>query len=320
MKNEKKEVSKSRNKYSLYPIEYQNLWDLYKQHVKTKWVAEDIDYAADIPDLAKIDENTYFYIKNILGFFAQSDSIVNENLALRFYKDVEIPEARAFYSIQMWQETVHGETYQNLIETFVKDDEEKLKLFNAIETMPTIAKKLNWAIKWIDSEEDFTKRLIAFSIVEGMFFAGSFCSIYWLRSRGLFKHGLSQANNFIFLDESLHAQFAVELFKTMGLKISAKDFTSILKEAVEIEKEFVRDILPVKLIGMNADLMIQYIEYVADTICESYGFKKLYNKENPFDFMRQINMKTQQNFFEKRVTEYSSSLDSKKITSFNEDF
>lgn len=320
MKKDNKEEQQVRNKYSLYPIQYQNLWDLYKEHVENKWVAEDIDYAADELDLAKIDENTHTYIKNILGFFAQSDSIVNENLAIRFYKDVEIPEARAFYSIQMWQETVHGETYQNLIETFVKDQDEKLKLFNAIETMPTIAKKLNWAIKWIDSEESFSKRLVAFSIVEGLFFAGSFCSIYWLRSRGLFKHGLATSNTFISRDELLHAKFATELFKTMGLKMSQKEFYEIIKEAVDIEKEFVTDILPVKLIGMNSDLMIQYIEYVADGICESFGFKKMFNKENPFDFMRQINMKTQQNFFEKRTTEYSSTLQSKKITSFSEDF
>ena len=310
----------TRSKYSMYPIEHQNLWDLYKVHVKNKWVAEDIDYAADLIDLEKIDENTFYYLKNILGFFAQSDSIVNENLTVRFYKDIEIPEARAFYSIQCWQETVHGETYQNLIETYVKDDEEKLKLFNAIENMPTIAKKLNWALKWIDSEESLAKRLIAFSIVEGMFFAGSFCSIYWLRSRGLFKHGLSVANDFISRDENLHFQFAVEVFKTMKLKISAKEFNEILQEAVEIEKEFVRDILPVKLIGMNSELMTQYIEYVSDSISEAFGFKKLFNQENPFDFMRQINMKTQKNFFEKRNSEYNSSLDTKKITSFGEDF
>ena len=319
MKNDKKEVQ-ARNKYSLYPIQYPVLWDLYKEHIKNKWVAEDVDYSADELDLSKIDANTYHYVKNILGFFAQSDSIVNENLAVRFYKDVEIPEARAFYSIQMWQETVHGETYQNLIETFVKDDEEKLKLFNAIETMPTIAKKLNWALKWIDSDEGFTKRLVAFAIVEGLFFAGSFCSIYWLRSRGLFKHGLAVANDKISFDENLHTRFAIELFKAMNLKISQKDFYEIVKEAVAIEQEFVTDILPVKLIGMNSDLMNQYIEYTADSLCESFGFKKIFNKENPFDFMRQINMKTQKNFFEKRTVEYASTLESKKITNFSEDF
>jgi ribonucleoside-diphosphate reductase beta chain len=309
-----------RNKYGLYPIEYQNLWDMYKQHVQNKWVAEDIDYAADLVDLEKIDENTFFYLKNILGFFAQSDGVVNENLAIRFYKDVEIPEARAFYSIQCWQETVHAETYQNLIETYVKDSDEKNKLFNAMDNFPTIAKKLDWAVKWIDSEESFAKRLVAFSIVEGMFFAGSFCSIYWLRSRGLFKHGLSVANDFISRDELLHFHFASELFKTMHLEISDEDFYSILNDAVAIEKEFVTDILPVRLIGMNSDLMIQYIEYTADTICAAYNKPNIFNKDNPFDFMRMINMKTQKNFFEKRVSEYNSSLDSKKISSFSEDF
>lgn len=287
--------------------------------VKNRWVAEDVDYSADLQDLARIDENTLHYIKSILGFFAQSDSIVNENLALRFYKDIEIPEARAFYSEQMSNETVHGVTYQTLIETYIKDEEEKLKLFNSIENFPTIAKKLNWALKWIESEEKLEKRLIAFAIVEGLFFAGSFCSIYWLRDRGLFKHGLSVANDFISRDELLHAQFAAELYKTKKLKLSQKEFEEILKDAVKIEEEFVEKILPVKLIGMNSDLMVQYIQYTADTICELFSFKKVYNKENPFDFMRMINLKTQKNFFEKRVSEYSGSLENKKV-SFNEEF
>jgi ribonucleotide reductase beta subunit family protein with ferritin-like domain len=252
-----------------------------------------------------------------LAFFNEADGIVNENLAVRFYKDVSLQEARAFYTMQLATETVHSETYSFLIDTYVTDPQEKEKLFNAIANFPTIAKKAQWGLKWLESQESFTKRLICFAIVEGIFFSGAFCAIYWLKKRGLFLEGLSKANEFIARDEGLHWEFAASLFKNLGLKIEQEEYESILREAVEIEKEFVKDALPVSLIGMNADLMCQYIEFVADFVTTEFGLKKVYNAKNPFDFMELISLKGKNNFFESRTTQYQKATDRK--ISFDED-
>jgi len=307
------------NKYTFYPIRNKTLYDFYKKHESTIWFAEKPQYSLDEPDLKKLNKDEYHYLMRVLAFFAASDGIVNENLAIRFYKDVEFPEARAFYTIQMYQESVHSETYSLLIEAYEKNPEEKDKLFNAIETMPTIQRKAKWALKWIDSQESFTKRLVAFAAVEGIFFSGSFCSVFWLRKRGLFQHGLAVANNYIFLDETLHWQFAAALFKEMKLKMTQVEFEEIIKEAVEIELEFVTDALPVSLIGMNADQMSQYIKHVADILAVQFGFDKIYNAENPFDFMKLMMADSVTNFFEKKVSgQYQKSKD--KNVSFDEDF
>ena len=306
------------NKYSLYPITYPKLWELYKTHEASIWHAEKIQYEEDLKDLERLSKDEMFYLTRILAFFAQSDGIVNENLAIRFYKDVEIPEARAFYTIQAFQETVHAETYSLLIDTYVKSEEEKEKLFNAMENIAVVKKKADWAMRWIHSQESFAKRLLAFAVIEGVFFSASFCGIYWFRKRGLLSNGLSVANDYIARDEGLHWQFAAALFKEMKLKLSQEDVEAVIKEAVAIEKEFTTDAIPVRLIGLNSDDMCQYIEHVADNVSLAFGFRKIYNANNPFDFMKLINLESQKNFFEKKVTEYQKSMD--RTVSFDEDF
>lgn len=307
------------NKYTFYPIKNQKIYDFYKKHESSIWFAEKPQYSLDLPDLEKLSKDERHYLMRVLAFFAASDGIVNENLALRFYKDVSLPEAKAFYSIQMYQESVHSETYSLLIDTYEKDVEEKNKLFNAIETIPTIQKKANWAFKWIDSQESFTKRLVAFAAVEGIFFSGSFCSIFWLRKRGLFQYGLSVANNYIFADETLHWQFAALLFKELKLKMTQSEFESIIKEAVDIEINFVTEALPVSLIGMNASHMIKYIKHVADILAINFGFDKIYGEDNPFDFMKLMMTDSVTNFFEKKVSgQYQKSKT--QTISFNDEF
>lgn len=309
----------SGNKYTFYPLRSEVLHKFYKHHESSIWFAEKPQYSLDKPDLEKLNKDEKHYLMRVLAFFAASDGIVNENLAVRFYKDVELPEAKAFYTIQMYQESVHSETYSLLIDTYETDPEEKNKLFNAIETMPIIKKKADWAFKWLDSQESFVKRLIAFAVIEGIFFSGSFCAIFWFRKRGLFLHGLSVANNYIFKDESLHWQFAAALFKVMDLKMTQKEFEEIIKEAVEIEIEFIRDSLPVSLIGMNADQMIKYIKHMADVLAVQFGFDKIYREENPFDFMKLMMADSLTNFFERKVAgQYQKSKE--KDVSFDEDF
>ena len=309
----------NRNKYTFYPIQTKSLYDFYKLHESTLWQMEKIDYAADLPDLARLTKDELYFITHVLAFFAASDGIVNENLAIRFYKDVELIDARAFYTIQMYQESVHSETYSMLIDTYVKDEAEKNKLFNAIETISTIKRKSDWALKWIDSQDSFAKRLIAFAIVEGVFFSGSFCAIYWFRKRGLLANGLGVANDYISRDETMHWHFAAALYREMGLKVSQAEFEQILREAVEIECEYVTDALPVSLIGMSAPSMCQYIRHVADMVSTHFGFNKVYGDQNPFDFMKLMALDGQTNFFEKRVTSYKKSQEVKKV-SFDEDF
>jgi ribonucleoside-diphosphate reductase beta chain len=307
----------SNNKYSIFPIRYKGLWDAFETHHKSFWSIKDVDLSQDPSQLKSLSKDEIHYITHVLAFFAQSDGIVNENLAVRFYSEVDIPEARAFYADQIQREAVHAWMYSLLIDAYVKDEIEKQKLFNAIESVPAVKKKAEWALKWIDSQDEFVKRLVAFAVVEGIFFSGSFCAIFWFRKRGLLP-GLATANNWISRDEGMHWEFAVLLYHTLGLKISPVDFRSIVMDAVNIEKEFVRDALPVGLIGMNADLMCQYIEYVADLVSRRFGFATIYGVENPFDFMRMNDMETKVNFFEKRVSEYSLSESSE--LSLNADF
>jgi len=307
----------SNNKYSIFPIRYKGLWDAFETHHKSFWSIKDVDLSQDLSQLKSLSKDEIHYITHVLAFFAQSDGIVNENLAVRFYSEVDIPEARAFYADQIQREAVHAWMYSLLIDTYVKDPIEKQRLFNAIESVPAVKKKAEWALRWIDSQDEFVKRLVAFAVVEGIFFSGSFCAIFWFRKRGLLP-GLATANNWISRDEGMHWEFAVLLYHTLGLKISPKDFRSIVMDAVSIEMEFVREALPVGLIGMNADLMCQYIEYVADLVSRRFGFAAIYGVENPFDFMRMNDMETKVNFFEKRVSEYSLSESSE--LSLNADF
>jgi len=296
------------NKYSIFPIQYPKIWECFKNHEAAFWTSEEVDLEADLVDLKKLNENEIHFIKHILAFFAQSDGIVNENLCMRFYNDVDIAEAKAFYSMQILIETIHAEMYGLLIDSYVSDDKEKEYLFNAIETIPTIKEKADWGLKWISSQEDFATRLVAFAIVEGLFFSGSFCAIYWLRKRNLLP-GLALANDFIARDEGLHWVFATVLFQEMKLSISKEKFKNIIEEAVQIEKKFICEALPVSLIGMNSDLMSKYIEYTADRISQKFGFGKIYNSDNPFDFMKLIDLEGKTNFFEKRVSEYQKPQD-----------
>ena len=258
------------------------------------------------------------YILHVLAFFSQSDGIVNENLAMRFYSDVDIAEAKAFFSMQMLIETIHSEVYGLLIDTYVETEVEKDRLFNAIENIPTIAKKSKWALKWIESQKSFAHRLFAFAVVEGVFFSGSFCAIFWFRKRGLLMSGLGTANEWISRDEGLHWEFASLLYKELGLTLPVEDAYQIMREAVEIEREFISDALPVSMIGMNQDLMAQYIECVADRVLNKFGFKSIFNKENPFEFMKLMDLENKTNFFEKRVTEYARPTE--RTISFDADF
>ncbi len=342
-------------RYTVFPIKFANLWDFYKNHEATFWTVEEVRLTDDLNDWNKLSENERYFIKNVLAFFAASDGIVNENLVLNFYNEVQIPEARQFYAVQMMIEAIHNEQYSVLIDTYVSDSTEKNKLFKAIENIPCVKKKADWAIKWIEEgstlqetipkeylegfellkslldhghiklgrgvnmddrqkiiggldyltrkRPSFSQRLLAFVCVEGIFFSGSFCAIYWLKSRGLMP-GLCTANQFISRDENLHAEFAIELYKMLDDKLDQAAVHAIFKEAVDIEKEFVTESLPVSLIGMNCALMSQYIEYVADRWLVLLGYDKLFHSQNPFSFMEMIAVNTKENFFEVNVSSY----------------
>lgn len=357
------------DRYTVFPIKYHNLWKFYKQHLSTFWTAEEIKLSDDLVDWNnKLNDNEKFFIKNILAFFAASDGIVNENLVVNFYNEVQIPEARQFYSVQMMIEAIHAETYSLLIDSYIINTEEKLKLFNAVETIPAVKKKADWAIKWIEEgstlqqmipkeymdtyeflvngndcadeplndniieslkyltreRPSFAQRLIAFICVEGIFFSGSFCAIYWLKSRGLMP-GLSTANSFISKDENVHAEFAIELYNMIEDRLGEEIVHAVFKEAVEIEKEFITESLPVSLIGMNCNLMSQYIEMVADRWLVLLGYNKIYNTSNPFPFMEMISLNEKVNFFENTVTNYQRSNvgtteEDRKITFDSDDF
>lgn len=292
------------NRFVIFPIEHPDLWDLYKKQQACIWTAEEIDLSQDLNDWRNVlnDDEKYF-VKNILAFFAASDGIVNENLAENFVKEVQYSEAKFFYGFQIMMENIHSETYSLLIDTYIQEQEEKNMLFKAIDTIPAVKKKAEWALKWIDSPH-FQERLIAFAAVEGIFFSGSFCSIFWLKKRGLMP-GLSFSNELISRDEGMHCDFAVHLHNNHIInKVSQDRIKEILTSALEIEKEFITESLPVRLIGMNSELMIQYLEFVTDRLLVDLGCSRVYNSENPFDFMANIALQGKTNFFEKRVGEY----------------
>jgi ribonucleoside-diphosphate reductase beta chain len=294
-------------RFVLFPIEHDDIWQFYKKSEASFWTAEEIDLQQDLIDWETLNENEKFFIKNVLAFFAASDGIVNENLAENFVSEVQYTEAKFFYGFQIMMENIHSETYSLLIDTYVaKDKVEKDRLFNAIETIPAVKKKAEWALNWIDSDS-FAERLIAFAAVEGIFFSGSFCSIFWLKKRGLMP-GLSFSNELISRDEGLHCDFAVHLHNNhLVNKVPESRIREIIESALEIEKEFITESLPVSLIGMNSKLMSDYLEYVADRLMIDLKCAPIYKTENPFDFMSNIALENKTNFFEKRVAEYAKS-------------
>jgi ribonucleoside-diphosphate reductase beta chain len=293
----------NKNRFVLFPIEHNDIWQMYKQAEASFWTAEEIDLAQDVADWKKLNDGERHFISHVLAFFAASDGIVNENLAQNFLAEVQYPEAKCFYGFQIMMENIHSEAYSLLIDTYIKDAAEKDRLLHALDTVPCVTKKGEWALKWIGSG-DFVDRLIAFAAVEGIFFSGSFCSIFWLKKRGLMP-GLSFSNELISRDEGLHCDFACLIYTHyIKNKLPQERVYEIITNAVEIEKEFVTDALPVDLIGMNAKLMAQYIEFVADRLLVALGCDKIYNATNPFDFMEMISLQGKTNFFEKRVAEY----------------
>jgi ribonucleoside-diphosphate reductase beta chain len=314
-------LQENKNRFVLFPIEHHDIWDYYKKAQQVFWTAEEIDLAQDHTDWEKLNEGEQHFVKHVLAFFAASDGIVNENLAENFVAEVQYTEAKFFYGFQIMMENIHSETYSLLIDTYIKDKEEQNHLFNAIDTVPAVQKKAEWALKWIGSES-FVERLIAFAAVEGIFFSGSFCSIFWLKKRGLMP-GLSFSNELISRDEGLHTDFAVHLYKNhIENKLSRERILEIIDSALVIEKEFITEALPVSLIGMNSELMKQYLEYVSDRLLMDLGVGKVYNTENPFDFMANIALQNKTNFFEKRVADYVKSGvgEVQEQISFDEDF
>ncbi len=295
------------NRFVLFPIQHDDIWKMYKKQMALFWTTEEIDFEKDLTDWKKLKEEEQYFIKNVLAFFAGSDGIVLENLAENFMNEIEIPEVRCFYGFQIAMENIHSETYSLMIDTYIKENQEKHKLLNAITEIPCVKKKADWALKWLnDKESTFAIRLVAFAIIEGVFFSGSFCAIYWLKKRGLMP-GLTFSNELISRDEGLHTDFAVLLYSKVVEKVKVETIGEIMKEAVSIEKEFITESLPCNLIGMNSILMEQYIEFVADRLLRQLGYEKIWNTPNPFDFMEMISMTGKTNFFEKRVSEYSKS-------------
>jgi ribonucleotide reductase beta subunit family protein with ferritin-like domain len=293
------------NRLTIYPIQFESIWQSYKIQQAAFWTAEEIDFSKDYYDMIKLNDNEQFFIKMILAFFAASDTIVNINLSERFQKDVKIREAIVCYNYQMMMENIHNEVYSLMINNLIRDNEEKHKLLNAIQEFPCIEKKARWATNWIESDESFAKRLLAFAIVEGIFFSGSFCAIFRLKKRGVMP-GLCNSNELIARDEGLHTKFAVLLYSMLNDKIPEDQVHSIFKEAVEIEREFICDSLPCALIGMNSDSMTQYIKFVADRLLLDLNYNKIWNVTNPFDFMESISVEGKTNFFEQRPTQYQN--------------
>jgi ribonucleoside-diphosphate reductase subunit M2 len=301
----------------MFPLQDHDIWSLYKKMFDCMWRAEEIDLSKDLVHWKTLNSNEQHFIKMILAFFAASDGIVLENLGMRFLSEVQLPEARAAYGFQLMMENVHSETYSLLIDTYIKDSTEKKKLFEALDNFACIKKKADWAIKWInDKRSSFAARLVAFAAVEGIFFSGAFCSIYWLKKRGLMP-GLTFSNELISRDEGMHTDLAVMLFNKLNKKLNKQKIKEIIKEAVAIEKEFICEALPCKLIGMNSKLMSQYIEFVADRLLTQLGCTKEYKSANPFDFMEMISLEGKTNFFEKRVGDYSLVSDTKNDTVFD---
>ena len=322
---------------SIFPIKNQEIWDRYKLHIQAFWTPEEVSLQDDLRDLQTLNEGEKHFIKNVLAFFANSEAMINENLASRFYKEILMPEARCFISMQMLNESIHAEMYALQIEAYVVDRQEKDMLFNAIQNVPCINLKAKWVSKWLNGSQNLLTRLIAFGLVEGLFFAGSFCAIYYFRKRGLLP-GLALSNDWIARDEGMHFSFSALMFKILRDKfnnnsltdtdlldvnlitgnVAQSEFEEIVREAVSFEKEFVKEALPVDLIGMNANLMCQYIEAVADRIADLFEFERVYNTENPFDFMRALDVQNVTNFFEKRVSEYQRPTD--RALSFDDVF
>jgi ribonucleoside-diphosphate reductase beta chain len=295
----------NQNRFVMFPIKDISIWEMYQKAEDSFWRVQEVDLSKDLNDWFKLDDNERYFISMILAFFAASDGIVLENLALRFMTEVQLPEARAFYGFQIAIENIHSFMYSQLIETYIKNPQEKDKLFNALDNFPCIKKKADWTIKWInDKESQFAIRLVAFACVEGIFFSGAFCAIYWLKKRGLLP-GLTFSNELISRDEALHTEFAVLLYSKLNNKLSKQKIEEIIKEAVTIEQEFICEALPCNLIGMNQKLMSQYIEFVADRLLVQLGGDKIYNVPNPFDFMELISIEGKTNFFERRVGEYA---------------
>jgi ribonucleoside-diphosphate reductase beta chain len=315
-------LRENKDRFVILPINYPRIWEMYKKHEAGFWTAEEIDLSDDQKHWENLNDGERHFISHILAFFAASDGIVNENLAVNFMREVQVPEARCFYGFQIMMENIHSETYALLIDTYVKDPAEKDRLFHAIDTVPAVQKKAEWALKWINNGT-FAQRLVAFAAVEGIFFSGSFCSIFWLKKRGLMP-GLTFSNELISRDEGLHCEFACLLYGMLNEKLSKEEATKIITDAVEIEKEFVTDALPVNLIGMNAKLMSQYIEFVADRWLVELGYDRVYNTTNPFDFMEMISLQGKTNFFEKRVGDYQKNgvlnTQESKAFSLDEDF
>ncbi len=293
------------NRYTLFPVSKPELYKRYKDHIAVFWHADEVDLSKDMKDWVKLNDGERHFIKHVLGFFAGSDGIVNENLATRFSREVQLPEVRAYYTIQMAIESIHSEMYSLLIDTYITDPKEKVDILRAIQTIPSVQMKADWAASWIESEKaTFATRLIGFAAVEGIFFSGSFCAIFWLKQRGLMP-GLTVSNEFISRDEGLHTDFACALFKELKHKPAKETVHQIIKEAVNIEKHFITKALPCDLIGMNAELMSQYIEFVADRLSKQLGYGVIYGTANPFDFMERLSLEGKDNFFEKRVTTYA---------------
>jgi ribonucleoside-diphosphate reductase beta chain len=305
-------------RFVIFPIEHNDIWEYYKQHQAAFWTAEEVDLTNDIRDWEKLTENEQYFIKNVLSFFAASDGIVNENLAENFYREVQYPEAKFFYGFQLAMENIHSLMYSLLIDTYINNPKEKDECFNAIDRLPAVQKKAKWALEWIENAS-FAERLVAFAAVEGIFFSGSFCSIFWMKSRGIMQ-GLCNANSLIFKDENLHCDFAIHLLNNhLENKPSEKRIKEILLSALEIEKEFITESLPVSLIGMNSNLMKQYLEFVVDGLLVKMGCSKEFNVDQPFKFMEQIAMETKGNFFESRTMEYQKAKLNETI-SFTDDF
>jgi ribonucleotide reductase beta subunit family protein with ferritin-like domain len=299
-------------RFVIFPLKHTDLWSKYKQHMAVFWTPEEIDLSKDMKDWEKLTDNERHFIKNILGFFAGSDGIVMENLALRFTREVQWPEAKFFYACQNLLEAVHSETYSLLIDTYITDKKEKEDLLRAIQTIPCVKKKAEWALAWIDNKDaDFGTRLLGFAAVEGIFFSGAFCAIFWMKQRGLMP-GLTLSNEFIARDEGIHTDFACLLYTKVANRLDKKTVHKIIRDAVKIEKQFITKSLPCELIGMNAKLMAQYIEFVADRLLLQLGYPKAYNSSNPFPFMERISLENKDNFFEKRVSTYAKAAVGKK--------
>jgi len=316
-------LSDEENRYVIFPIKYDDIWNMYKKAMANFWTPEELDLSKDYDDFVKLNDGERHFIEHILAFFAASDGIVNENLVERFCNEVKLLEAKFFYGFQIAIENIHSETYSLLIDTLIRNSIKKTKLLNAITTIPSIKKKADWAIRWIGDESSFGERCIAFAAVEGIFFSGAFCSIFWLKKRGKMP-GLCHSNELISRDEGMHTEFAVLMYQYLKNKPTKERIVSIIQEAVEIEKEFITESLSCKLIGMNDTLMKEYIEYVADRLLMMFQLDKVYNTNNPFDWMEMISVQGKTNFFEKRVGEYSNvanpEMDSNHTFSLEDDF